>query len=143
MKENENIYTKRAKQKIGRVTLYMAAYIISVGATILCANSKYENARASFITLETIEPTVIDVNEGTIVAVPEGYSYNSETDKGEKLVFNKEVEALAAQQRQDDIIDGSTASALGAMFLATAPLGKRQDLRGKKIPEDEENKRVK
>lgn len=39
---------KKAKTKYGKLTLCLSAYAISMGAFILCANSKYNNTKATF-----------------------------------------------------------------------------------------------
>jgi len=156
MEEFENINTKRAKNKIGRITLFLATYTIALGAIALCAQSKYDNLKmnyerygnlengdlptAEYLGTSVVDPEIIETSEGNIMVGPEGYVYESDINKYVKDVY-KNTKAEAEQERKDMIDYG--AAALGTVILGSAAvtkLPKREDLMGTNPVGSEEEK---
>ncbi len=135
MKEINNLNVKRLNSKVGKIVLFEAAFIIAAGTLVLCANSKYDNSTAK-IYLETVvvEPTVIDTVEGTNVSVPEGFVYDSGSDKGYKDVYGQlKTTEEAEQERFDDINYGAGAVGLATVISAIVlPSGNKNVLLGRK-----------
>lgn len=139
MKEINNLNVKRTNHKIARFTLYYAAFVISTGAVVMCANSKYEKAGPVYLGTAVVEPIVVDTVEGTKIVGPEGYVYDSESNTYYKDVYEKNV--IAEQERKEDINNGVTAAGIVTLVSAAAiPLKKRDSLLGKKIVEEENSK---